>query len=210
MVTVSIYAEDSADPYLRDWNIYTSFPDALIIIGYFVSGDTWTVDLDEGTTYYFNVGQSGGPAYGTYSGTINGVPFSGVDVNHAVQFIAGGEVPPPQGVNGKIYAIRVQDIPRDIWYNWDKGGPGTGWTTTGPVGPGPGEGGVTPGSNTLYIAAWAVNEGVAGNLTLKITDDTGAVLVTKTLFCNSGGGVGVEWTGNMPTRNYNITLEVTP
>jgi hypothetical protein len=53
------------------------------------SGDTWVIDLPIGT-YRFSVSQTGGPAYGTYSGTINGVPFSGVDYYHPVQFTVSG------------------------------------------------------------------------------------------------------------------------
>jgi len=89
---VTIYAVDPDDPYLRDWNIYTAFPGTKIQTTNKASGNTWVTELPSGT-YYFNVGQSGGAAYGTYSGTINGISFSGVDVNHAVQFTVG-EVPP--------------------------------------------------------------------------------------------------------------------
>ncbi|MCJ7632452.1 hypothetical protein MUP77_08680 [Candidatus Bathyarchaeota archaeon] len=108
---------------------------------------------------------------------------------------------------GKVWAIRIQDIPRDIWYNWDAY---IGWTTTGPVGPGPGEGGVTPGTNTLYIAFWAVNNSVTGDMRVTIVDDTGALLAEKTSWVPQGGAIGIEWTGNMPWRNYGIIIEVTP
>ena len=114
--------------------------------------------------------------------------------------------------SGRITAIRVQDIPRDIWYNWDIGVPGHGWTTTGPVGPGPGEGGVTPGSNTLYIAFYVVNNGsTAGVLTLRIVDaSTGFVRNQISVSVAVGAGAGIEWTGNMPTSNYIVRCEVTP
>lgn len=192
--TVVITASDPNDPYNRDWNIYTSFPGTPILTAIHSSEDTWAVDLAPGT-YYFNVGQTGGPAYGTYSGTINGVPFSGVDASHAAQFTVGGV-----GAVGSINAIRIQDIPRNLWFSWDKG---VGWSPGTPV--------ITPGTNTLYIAFWAINGGAAGNLTLTTKDDTGALLATKTAYAASGGGVGsAEWTGNMPSRSYGITLGVTP
>jgi hypothetical protein len=112
-------------------------------------------------------------------------------------------------VSGKLIAIRVQDIPRGIWYNWD------GSTRTWDNAPK-----VTVGSKTLYIAAAAVNAGnVAGSLTLTITDDTGKTLASKTLTVQPWNGsytspndyIGVE-TGSidMPNRSYGITVSVTP
>jgi hypothetical protein len=112
-------------------------------------------------------------------------------------------------VSGKLIAIRVQDIPRGIWYNWD------GSTRTWDKAPQ-----VTVGSQTLYIAAAAVNAGnVAGPLTLTITDDTGKTLATKTVTVQPWNGsytspndyIGVE-TGSidMPNRSYGITVSVTP
>jgi hypothetical protein len=100
---------------------------------------------------------------------------------------------------GIVQAIRVQDIPRNKWYNWDRPGP---WSPSEPE--------ITPGSGTLYIAFYALNNGVAGNLTLTITDDTGATLATKTAYAASGSGVGIEWTGDMPYKDYGISLKVTP
>lgn len=106
--------------------------------------------------------------------------------------------------SGKIGAIRVQDIARGIWFGWDLA-TGT-WDKTPSC---------TPGNN-LYIAFWAINEGADGNLRLRIIDDTGKVLADKTVWAVYWGGditkgVGVETgTINMPSRNYGITLEVTP
>ncbi len=101
---------------------------------------------------------------------------------------------------GVISAIRVQDISTGKWYNWDRPGP---FTPT-PV--------CTPGVNNLYIAVWAVNNGVAGNVTIKVTDDTGATLGTKTQNIPFGGsGFGLEMPNlTMPARNYSITIKVTP
>ena len=104
-------------------------------------------------------------------------------------------------VSGIIQAIRVQDIPRGIWYNWDRPGP---WSPSEPI--------VTVGSGTLYIAFWAVNQGnVTGTLTLTIKDDTGKTLASKSASCDPGAGVGIEAPRiDMPNRTYGITLSVTP
>lgn len=110
-------------------------------------------------------------------------------------------VSPYTFTEGIIQAIRVQDIPRGIWFNWDRPGP---WSPSEPE--------VTVGSGTLYIAFYAVNTGnVRGTLTLKIADDTGAVLASKSEAVDPGAGVGIEAPGlDMPNRAYGITLSVTP
>jgi len=110
---------------------------------------------------------------------------------------------------GKLIAIRVQDIPRDIWYNWD--GATRTWDKL-PI--------VSVGSKTLYIAAAAVNAGnAAGSLTLKITDETGKVLANKTLTVQPWNGsftapndfIGVEtYPQDMPNKSFVIKIEVTP
>jgi len=113
----------------------------------------------------------------------------------------GFSISPYTVVTGIIQAIRVQDIPRGIWYNWDRPGP---WSPSEPE--------VTVGSRTLYIAFYATNTGnVRGTLTLRITDDTGAVLASKSESVDPGGGVGIEAPGlDMPNRTYGITLSVSP
>jgi len=122
----------------------------------------------------------------------------------------GFTISPYTVTSGKILAIRVQDIVRGIWYNWDAS---TGaWDKT-PIS-------VYVGSKTLYIAAAAVNVGnAAGSLTLTITDDTGKTLASKTQTVQPWNGsytapndyIGVE-TGSidMPNRSYGITVSVTP
>lgn len=126
MVSVQIIASDPSDPYLRDWNIYTSFPAMPSLTINKFSGDTWTVDLPVGT-YYFNVGQSGGAAYGTYSGTINGVAFSGVDVAHAAQFTVGegdggdgGDGEPTNWVLIAAIAAIIIAVLIFVWWRWKK------------------------------------------------------------------------------------------
>lgn len=113
----------------------------------------------------------------------------------------GFNISPYTYVSGIISGIRVQDIPRDIWYSWDRPGQ---WSPSAPV--------VTVGSKTLYIAFWAVNQGNAtGTLTLTVKDDTGKTLATKSVSCAPGAGVGIEAPDlDMPNRTYGITLSVTP
>jgi PKD repeat protein len=85
-VSFSVTASDSEDPYLRYWT--------LLVDGQTIShttqdsGATVTANatLQPGShTLEIEISQSGGPSYGTYSGTavINGQshPFSGVDIN---------------------------------------------------------------------------------------------------------------------------------
>jgi hypothetical protein len=99
---ISVYASDPADPYLRDWGLTIDRPmvpeqDGNIVgyigadaYGNYFSDYTMTLNwtFSPGPHYLiFIVGQSGGPDYGTYSGTvtINGQTynFSGVDVTHS-------------------------------------------------------------------------------------------------------------------------------
>ncbi|MBA7710068.1 hypothetical protein ES703_118997 [subsurface metagenome] len=194
LITVTIYAENALDPYSRYWTIWKKKSVVKQITAH--SGYTWSLNLEAGT-YKFGVSQAGGPAYGTYSGTINGMSFSGVDHFHTVAFTVGA-APPPAEPYGKIVAIRVQDIETGEWFNYDNGV----WDKTPKV---------TVGSN-LYIAAWAINEGDAfGTLTLQIKDDTGAVLATKSPGVGPGVSFGVETgTINMPNRVYDIDCPVDP
>lgn len=85
-VSFSVTASDSEDPYLRYWT--------LLVDGQTISHTTQdsgaiitaNATLQPGShTLEIEISQSGGPSYGTYSGTavINGQshPFSGVDIN---------------------------------------------------------------------------------------------------------------------------------
>ena len=114
-------------------------------------------------------------------------------------------------MTGRIWAIRVQDIARQIWFNW-AANQGATWDATGPPI-------IQPGANNLYIAFWVINEPVYINgqihtdlLTLKIVDAAGSVLASKSVYVSSAQdqGGGIEWTGNMPYTSYGITLSVTP
>ena len=96
---ITITASDPSDPYLRDWALTVDRPMPPIQYdnsadGYetLYSGDTMTFSatLSSGPHYLmFIIGQSGGPSYGTYSGTItiNGqvYNFSGVDQYNSVR-----------------------------------------------------------------------------------------------------------------------------
>lgn len=94
--TVTIIASNPGDIFTRAWNIYTTFPGTKILTSNRQQGSSLVVTLATGT-YYFNVSQLSPtvPSIGTYSGTINDVPFSGVDDTHAIQFTLGAETPPP-------------------------------------------------------------------------------------------------------------------
>lgn len=97
LLNISVTATDSHDPYLRDWDLYVgTYP--------YLNTSTYTQNLNSGgtlnykgiypasnNTIYFYIGQSGGSAYGTYSGTmkINGysASFAGVDNTHALRLL---------------------------------------------------------------------------------------------------------------------------
>ena len=102
LVTVYVTATDALDPYLRTWAIFVDTPPGAYLGNGVWGGGTpsasesrasgntmWAyLQLSAGPhTIYFIVSQSGGPIFGTYSGTetINGVshPFTGVDANTA-------------------------------------------------------------------------------------------------------------------------------
>lgn len=104
----------------------------------------------------------------------------------------------------RVIAIRVQDIARQLWFNWDSGN----WDSYPSC---------MPGNNNLYVAFWIIIEPVypihTEYVTLElIATDTGTVLASKSLWVSSelGQGAGLEWTGNMPTSPYRITCSVAP
>jgi len=99
--------------------------------------------------------------------------------------------------SGKIEAIRVQDIARQEWFNYDNGV----WDRAPEV---------TVGGN-LYIAAYAVNESAAGLMQLIIKDDAGAFLAVKQENVAAGAHIGAETgTIEMPNRQYGILILVEP
>ena len=98
--------------------------------------------------------------------------------------------------NGKIIAIRVQDIQRQLWFSWDNGV----WDNPPSC---------VPGAGNLYIAFYAENQGTVGSLTLTLSDAI-RILSQKVTVVNQGMSDGLEWTGDMPVTTYNIVCEVTP
>ena len=124
----------------------------------------------------------------------------------------------PQSLaSSTITALRIQDIARDVWYSWDKNStyPNGYWDNSGgggknaPVGQTPM---VTPGTNTLYIAFFAVNGySYQVNMTLYIYDANYNILASTVNFpTNPNVAAEVEWTGNMPTTPYEIILYSQP
>ncbi|GAH61947.1 unnamed protein product, partial [marine sediment metagenome] len=105
--------------------------------------------------------------------------------------------PPPSEAEGKVYAIHVVDKARNVTSSYINGV----WNRQPEV---------TAGNN-LYISACAKNQGGAGNLTLTIKDDTGAILASATINLGTGAGfcIGTD-TINMPDRAYAINCSVHP
>ena len=99
---------------------------------------------------------------------------------------------------GKIVAIRVQDLARNLWFNYDNGV----WDKTPEC---------TPGAGNLYIAAYANNTGGSGTMTMLIRDEFMAILGSKQETVVAGGTIGVEsGARNMLSRAYGITIDVMP
>ena len=106
---------------------------------------------------------------------------------------------------GRVTAVRVQDILRQLWFNWDLGV----WRTPLPS--------CTVGANALYVSFWIIVEPIypirTEYMTLQLIDNsTGSVFASKSLWVSSaeGQGAGLEWTGNMPPSNYTLRCSVTP
>ena len=100
--------------------------------------------------------------------------------------------------NGKITAIRVQDVATHVWYNWDNGA----WSTPVPT--------ITPGAGNLYIAAYTTNNGGPSSLTLTIAQTGYGLLASKTQSIGNGESFGLEFTGDMPYAAIQISIAVTP
>lgn len=110
---------------------------------------------------------------------------------------------------GRITGIRVQDIQRQIWYNWDD--PERRWYTLS---------GSTktyvdiiicnPGANSLYVGFWVVASGSA--VLYHFTLANGANLLVDNWFTLSNGQThGEEWTGTMPAlKEFNLVCAVAP
>ncbi len=114
----------------------------------------------------------------------------------AILGIGADVTPPPTGgaTSPKIVSLRIQDVTRQIWFNWDNG------VVTG------GDGGAnfscTKGGQ-CYIAAYVKNEGAAGTIGLHIVNsDSGVSLKDKVEVVAAGGTMGIEYTGTFPQLPY--------
>ncbi|GAH62445.1 unnamed protein product [marine sediment metagenome] len=132
---------------------------------------------------------------GTYT-LIAEQPYVGSSNTVTFTVVAAAPPPPPEA-DGKVYHIDVQDKARGVSFTYHNGV----WNRQPEV---------TVGNN-LYISACAVNQGAAGNLTLTIKDDTGAILSSATVTLGTGAGFCIgTGTINMPNRSYSINCVVTP
>lgn len=95
---------------------------------------------------------------------------------------------------GQVTAIRVQDVARQIWFNWDIA---NGWTG------GDGSGLIKCQiGGALYVASYAINNGGDGNLSIQLRNAVNAqIIVTKTENVLAGGSIGIEWNGVMPASS---------
>jgi hypothetical protein len=101
---------------------------------------------------------------------------------------------------GRVEAIRVQDVERGIWFNWD-------YISLWDQLPS------CDGGNPVYVAFWVVNTDLPnpGTLTLQLVNvDTGQVLASKSEYVPDANGVGIEWNGTMPPKAFNLRCKVTP
>ena len=103
--------------------------------------------------------------------------------------------------NGKIKQIVAQDIARGIWFQWND--PARSWDAAPSC---------TAGVGKLYVGFYVINVGnMPGNMTLSLIETlSGRVLATVVLYADPSGGGGVEWTGDMPAGNYDLTCQVLP
>lgn len=93
-------------------------------------------------------------------------------------------VDPAAPTSGKISAIRIQDIARQMWFEYNNGV----WDSPPAV---------LPGTENLYIGMAAVNEGADGELTVEIKT-AGYSRGTKTEHVISGNMLGLEANGGLP------------
>jgi hypothetical protein len=110
-------------------------------------------------------------------------------------------ITPIGAANGKIVAIRVQDIDRGLWFNWDD--PPRAWDSLPSC---------TAGVNKLYVAFYVTNVGnLTANITARLVETgTGTVLAERTFSLAPGESNGVEWTGDMPAGEYQLTCSAVP
>ncbi len=97
-----------------------------------------------------------------------------------------------------IYAIRVQDVRRGIWYNYDNGV----WDR---------EPCVSSGVNNLYVAFVVYNPGDLAHVRLMLVNGhDGTVIKQQDATVYHNGAAGLEWTGTMPSTSFLLTCYVYP
>ena len=101
----------------------------------------------------------------------------------------------------ELLAVRVQDVDRQIWYEWNSGA----WTM------GSGQLPKCKNGGRLYIAAWFVNKGSAGTLTATIKTVTVNYVETEigraSATVATEQGIGVEANMVMPSSG-DVTIKV--
>lgn len=101
---------------------------------------------------------------------------------------------------GKITAMRVQDIVRGIWFNWDD--PPRAWSSPPSC---------TAGAGTLYVAFYVKNVGTTpGYVLLRLYNQAEQEIASKSILLDPGQGGGLEWTGDMPSSNYTLRCDAYP
>jgi len=102
------------------------------------------------------------------------------------------------GGNGKIIAIRVQNVATGQWFNYDNGV----WDTPTIM--------ITPGPGNLYIAAYVQNQGGQAALTVNINKLGTGVIATKSQNVGNSESFGLEVTTDMPYVAVGISISVNP
>lgn len=99
--------------------------------------------------------------------------------------------------NGKLTAVRVQDVAQQKWYNYDNGV----WDNPNIA--------ITPGAGNLYIAAYVQNIGNgAGQITLIINVSGADLYIRKNETVQPGGSFGAEGTWDMPNNDVSASITV--
>jgi hypothetical protein len=101
--TLTINATDSQDSFSRYWYVFVNtYPGAYVGSGQYQSSPSYSISANSGYTLYYSglpangtlyfvITQSGGSAYGQYSGHVQvgseSTSYSGVDANHALKVV---------------------------------------------------------------------------------------------------------------------------
>lgn len=101
--------------------------------------------------------------------------------------------------NGKVYAVKVQDLANpSVWYTWQGGG----WDVAPKI---------TPGGGNLYVAAYFVNQGNAAvNFTINIRQTETNAYYRGSGVVAPGSGNGLEAWFDMPANGTTIEITVNP